>query len=259
MPTPSVITYGIRGFRYAWAIDGYFGKQNGKAYLQDTRDRIAALFAHNKIKYQDIGFTKPVINENSRIFEMIYHLKDFKIDDYRRSKAKPIWKHETDLLLYSNLGKSLIDSLFEATRQEIYALKREHRLNYENVLTIIETANAVIFDHKYCNSDVKAKAKNMYAWTLEMYTGCTADRKEYQRLFMREKRLNERNGQEKSRQEAAEIARNCYSDQTQAKITSAIAMLKNNPTLYKKNGMINITLVSKISGVNRRSAKKYLQ
>ncbi len=258
LPVPSVITYGTRGFRYAWAIDGYFGKRDGKVYIQDTRDRLAAIFTYNKIKHQDVGFTKPVINENSRIFEKVYRLKDFKIDDYRKSKAKPKWKQELDILLYSNIGKSLIDPLFEATRYEIYALKHENRLNYENVHMILETANAVVFNHKYNHSDIRMKANNMYYWTLKVYTGSSADRKEYQRLFMRKKRLNERNGEERSREEAAEMARDCHSDQTKAKVVSAMAMLKNNKKLYKKNGDINVSLVAKIAGVNRRSAKKYL-
>lgn len=257
LPTPSVIWYGNRGYRYAWAIDGYFGKQSGKTYLQDTRDRMTALFAYHGIEYQDIGFTKPIINDNSRIFEMVYRLKDFTIEDHRKSKAQKKWMSETDILLYANLGKSLIDRLFESTRKEIYALKRENRLTYENVFMILETANSAICNYKYSNSDIKAKAKNMYRWTLENYTG-ESDRKEYQRLYMRQKRLIVKNGEERNRQEAAEIARNCYSDRTQAKIASAVAMLKNTTTLLNKNGKINISLVAKIAGVNRRSATKYL-
>lgn len=258
LPTPSVIWYGNRGYRYAWAIDGYFGKQKGKTYLQDTRDRITALFAYHGIEYQDIGFAKPIISESSRVFEMVYRLKDFAIEDYRKSKAQKKWKNETDILLYSNLGKSLIDRLFESTRKEIYALKRENRLTYENVFMILETANSAICNYKYSHSDIKAKTKNMYQWTLENYTG-ESDRKEYQRLYMRQKRCIERNGKERSRQQGAELARNCHSDKTQAKVISAVAMLQNNSTLYKKNGKINITLVAKIAGVNRRSAKKYIQ
>lgn len=259
LPTPSVIWYGQRGYRYAWAIDGYFGKQNGKQYFQDIRNRLCALFTYNKITFQDIGFTKPIINKSSHVCEMVYRLKDFKIDDYRKSMSRPRWEQETNILLYSNLGKSLIDALFESTRNEIYALKRENRLNYENVLMVIETANAVVFNYKYTYSDIKAKAQNMYYWTLKNYTGTHADRKEYQRLFMRQKRLNERNGVETSRQLGAEIARSCNSDMTRSKVTSAVTLLRNNGKLFKKNGDINISLVAKIAGVNRRSAKKYTE
>jgi hypothetical protein len=258
LPTPSVIWYGNRGFRYAWAIDGYFGKQAGKQFFKDVRDRISALFAFNDIEFQDIGFTKPIISETSHVCEIVYRLKDFKIDDYRQSKARKQWKQETDILLYSELGKSLIDALFESTREEVYALKRENRLTYENVLMVMETANAVVFNYKYCHSDVKAKAKNMYQWTLEHYIRSSLDRKEYQRLYMRQKRRIERNGVERSRQEGAQIARTCNSDRTHAKVSSAIAVLQNNASLYKKNGKINISLVAKIAGVDPRSAKKYV-
>ncbi|MFA6630612.1 MAG: hypothetical protein WCS55_12705 [Sulfuricurvum sp.] len=259
LPTPSVIWYGNRGFRYAWAIDGYFGKKSGKQYFKDIRDRISALFAFHEIEYQDIGFTKPIINESAHICEMIYRLNDFQIDDYRQSKARKQWKQETDVLLYRELGKSLIDALFESTRKEIYALKRENRLTYENVLMVIETANAVVFDYKYTFSDVKAKAKNMYQWTLENYTGSSLDRKEYQRLYMRQKRRIERNGIERTRQQGAEIARNCNSDMTRSKVISAVTLLRNNGKLFKKSGDMNISLVAKIAGVNRRSAKKYIE
>jgi hypothetical protein len=259
LPTPSVIWYGQRGFRYAWAIDGYFGKQAGKQYLKDVRDRISALFAFNEIEFQDIGFVKPIISETSHVSEMVYRLKDFQIDDCRQSKARKQWKQETDILLYSELGKSLIDALFESTRKEIYALKRENRLTYENVLMIMETANAVVFNQKYCNSDIKAKAKNMYQWTLEHYTGSSVDRKEYQRLYMRQKRRIKRNGIERTRQEGAEIARNCNSDMTRSKVVSAVVLLRNNGKLFKKNGEMNVSLVAKIAGVNRRSAKKYIE
>lgn len=259
LPTPSVIWYGNRGYRYAWAIDGYFGKQKGKTYLQDTRNRITALFAHHEIEYQDIGFAKPIISDSSRIFEMVYRLKDFAIEDYRKSKSQKKWKSETDVLLYASLGKSLIDALFESTRKEIYALKRENRLTYENVLMVMETTNAVVFNHKYCNADIKAKAKNMYQWTLENYTGSSVDRKEYQRLYMRQKRRIERNGIERTRQEGAENARNCNSDMTRSKVVSAVTLLRNNGKLFKKNGNMNISLVAKIAGVNRRSASKYVE
>ncbi len=258
LPTPSVVWFGQRGFRYAWAIDGYFGKQEGKQYFKDVRDRISALLTYNEIEFQDIGFAKPIISQSSHVCEVVYRLKDFQIDDYRQSKARKQWKQETDILLYSELGKSLIDRLFESTRKEIYALKRENRLTYENVLMVIETANAVVFNHKYTFSDVKAKAKNMYQWTLEHYNGSSVDRKEYQRLYMRQKRRIERGGIERTRREGAEIARKHNSDMTRSKVISAVALLRNNGKLFKKNGDVNVSLVAKIAGVNRRSAKKYV-
>jgi hypothetical protein len=46
---------------------------------------------------------------------------------------------------------------------------------------------------------------------------------------------------------------------TRSKVVSAVVLLRNNGKLFKKNGEMNVSLVAKIAGVNRRSAKKYIE
>jgi len=259
LPNPTIVNHSSHGFRYAWAIDGYFATASGKQYMRDIKDRLTAMFAYHKIPYQDISWVEPSFNNQSYVYEKIYNLSDFDIEDHRTKTLKQKWKKELDVVLYANTGNSLIDKLFEAVRYEVYALKRENRLSYENTFAIVERANNEIFHDKYTYSDIKAKAKAMYEWTLEYYIGGGGNRREYHRYYMREKRKNERQGDYVNRQQSAENARILKSDITRKKVLSAVAILRGNGILYKKNRKINISLVAETANVNRRSAKKYIE
>lgn len=247
LPVPTVITYFSRGsVSYAWAIQGYFGTQKLQSMLRDTKDKLMALFAHNGLDYQDIGYSTPNIEtKNTRFTNVIYKPADFvrSIEDHRIKTIEQKWKKELSIALKLNGKKSLIDELFENCRKDIYALKRVDRLNYENVYSILENANRSYFQNKACRSDIKCKAQNMFEWTRDNY--------------------NSRNSRVKStrtpeeikvtRQERAITNAENKAKTAQAKIIGAVEAMK---FLQEK---ITVRAVAAYAQVSKNTAEKYLK
>ncbi|MCK5537470.1 MAG: hypothetical protein KAI79_11630 [Bacteroidales bacterium] len=158
MPYPLGVSHrtsskGQAGYSISWAIDGYAGTQRGKEYKFDTVYKISKALNATPLDY---------LPNYERPHKVIYNYSDFRID----INARKTKHYEKDILI----TKGDKDLLFEYCRFDIYALKDMGTLSFENVLYILETANERLGFNK-SHSDIKAKAKNMYRYTDEVYAG----------------------------------------------------------------------------------------
>ena len=75
LPTPSYLEHINKGYLIAWAIDGYFGTQQGTQYLNDIIARVLITFKDLKPKRQ---LYKPKIESASHYLPKIYKLKELQ-------------------------------------------------------------------------------------------------------------------------------------------------------------------------------------
>lgn len=252
LPIPTTITYFNRGsVAYAWAIDGYFAKEKAQQYIRDVKDKITALFAWEGLEYQDISFKAPELSQSVRFTDIVYKLKSFsEIEDKRRSTIDRKWKTELSHALKLNGKKSLIDEVFESSRKEIYALKRDNALNYENVFAILDNNNKTFFNNKCSRSDIKCKAKNMLEWTEKNYRVGRGERK---------KSTKTQEEITMTRQESIKVARDIKTAKAKAKVLMIAEMLKLQDKLLKKNGQPKASLVAEMAQISRPTTMKYLE
>jgi hypothetical protein len=219
--------------------------------MRDVKNKITALFAWEGLEYQDISFKAPELSQSVRFTDIVYKLKSFsEIEDKRRSTIDRKWKTELSHALKLNGKKSLIDEVFESSRKEIYALKRDNALNYDNVFSILDNNNKTYFNNKCSRSDIKCKAKNMLEWTENNYRVGRGERKKSTKT-QEEIKMTRQERAITNSDNKAKIAR--------AKVFMIAETLKLQDKLFKKNGQPKASLVAEMSKVSRPTTMKYLE
>ncbi|MBD3843421.1 MAG: hypothetical protein IE909_16375, partial [Campylobacterales bacterium] len=253
MPTPSFFrrTRSDDNYYIAWAIDGYFGTRKGREAINDIKARIAV-----SLNAEILPYAPP---EDFSIVQNVAKLHDF--GGLQRVKNNAWRDHVKTLETMAKFDKRTKeeriindDRLFDALRFPAYELVKLHGKKALSVEWLEEIGMQCKDTFGKCESDVKSKAKAIYAWIIDNYAlgGRWADwtleeRAKYRRIYRKERGLVEMN-----RAEAAAKATAVRQERTKAKIQGAINVL------ILLNKKITAEAVAKEAKVARATAQKYL-
>jgi hypothetical protein len=258
LPIPNVIIYpkGKNGVFIGYFIEGFFGTEKNKHFLQDIIKRFEKTF----LKLSHIGYIErikhPPILDNKSYYnlqlDVIYSLKDFStiLDslDYQVSKKK---EQIENLKIAKAIEERKItdDALFDYMRFIAYDFVKtngKEALTREYLEQIGELGNEILGKTKE-QSTIKAKAKAIYNWIQENYNaGSDKWNWNYKRkLTDEEYEMTRRENILKINKERAK--------KTKEKIYKVIKQLQ------EKNENIGIKKVAKIAKVSVNTARKYLK
>lgn len=248
LPTPTLVQPHRNAFAYA--IDGWLGTAKGRSYYLDVQQRLALAVAGRILE------STPVPDPLSHHCpDLLYRL--FQIADLLPSLGRPntAWRSEYSLLTSR-------DQLFERARHDIYALKRDGILTYENSLQIVQT-HAAEFGHR-APSDLRAKARAMYRWTLANYEpktisvsgGAYSDWSSEERArYMREYR--KKRGDYMTRRERAITNSEKRSRIARNRVLNFMTGLLTHE-YRKKDGSWNVAKLAKEAGVSRTTVYRVI-
>ena len=258
LPLPNVIIYPYskNGVFIGYFIEGFFGTQKNKRFLQDIIKRFEKTF----LKLSHIGYIKrikhpPILDNKSHYnlqLDVIYSLKDFStiLDslDYKVSKKK---EQIENLKIAKALGERKItdDALFDYMRFIAYDFVKangKEALTREYLEQIGELGNEILGKTKE-PSTIRAKAKAIYNWIAKNYNIGGVNNWNYVRKTKDDQELK------MTRQEIALKNAKKRAEKTKAKVYKAIEKLK------KENEKVTILKIVEIAGVNKNSASKYLK
>ena len=262
LPIPNLIIYprNKNGIFICYFIEGYFGTEKAKKFLEDIIKRFEKTF----LKLSHIGYIErikhpPIIDENTNChfqMEVIYSLKDFsKILDNLNNKVSEKEEKIENLKIAKALGERKItdDALFDYMRFIAYDFVKangKEALTREYLEKIGEIGNEVLGKTKEF-STIKAKAKAIYEWVIENYQV----RKEFENVCNWNYVRKTKNDEElkMTRQERAIKNSQKIAQQTKEKVYKAIQKLK------EKGEKATILKIIEIANVSKNSASKYLR
>lgn len=221
-----------------WVIDGYFKTKKAKEYFNDIKTKLNEVYKTGRVDMfipfnvssGDV-FNNHLVKLNSFQFET--KSKTSKVSfNINKDRANP-------LVLLNLMGK---DPLFNAARWEVYNLKKEGVLTYENTLKIFE---------KYGNAlnkslaDITTKAKNVYEWTKENYR---AKKENYDNIYYKEVRAKK-----DKRMKREEFLKKLAKDKVNK---TKEAVLKGISLTLLAGEKLTIVNISKNTGVSRVTLNK---
>lgn len=253
LPTPALFKRARSDNSYyiAWAIDGYFGTHKGREAVNDIKARIAVSLNAEILPYPPQDFS---------IVQNVAKLRDFK--GLQRIKNNAWRKHVDTLEALAKLDKrtkeeKIIndDRLFDALRFPAYELVKLHGKKALSVEWLEEIGMQCKDTFGKCGSDVKGKAKAIYAWIIDNYTpgGRWADwtleeRAKYRRIYRKERGLIEMSRTDNAKKQSEAKAR-----EAELKVRQAITALE---FLQEK---VTVSAIARQAGVTRPTAQKYLE
>ena len=262
LPIPNLIIYpkNKNGVFIGYFIEGYFGTEKTKRFLEDIIKRFEKTF----LKLSHIGYIErikhpPIIDENTNChfqMEVIYSLKDFSrvLDSLDNKVSKKEEKIE-NLKVAKALGERKVtnDALFDYMRFIAYDFVKangKEALTREYLEKIGEIGNEILGKTKEF-STIRAKAKAIYEWVIENYQV----RKEFENVsnwnYVR-KTKNDEELKMTRKENILEINKK-RAEKTKIKVYKAIKKLKDQ----KEN--IGIKKVAKVANVSVNTARKYLK
>lgn len=240
LPTPTFIRYfedknNTKKAHLVWVIDGYFKTKKGKEYLKDIKTKMNEVYETGRVDM----FIPFNIKEGDVYNNHLIKLNSFQFETKSKTAFKVNKDREKPLVLLNLMGK---DPLFNAARWEVYNLKKEGILTYENTLKIFEKYGKTL---NKSLSDITTKAKNVYEWTKENYR---TKKENYINIYYKEVRSkkDKRMKQDKFLKKVAEDK----VKKTKEKVLKAISLTL---MLEEKLTIVNI---SKNSGVSRVTLNK---
>ena len=152
LPTPTLIKHINRGAFVGWAIDGYFGTNNSKDFLNDIIARILITFKDENIRRLSFKPSKKDLDEKTaHIFAKVYKLKEFS----KRLNSLPIKK---------KYSPSRADAFEDFTFWAIKLYAEDQIRAYGQIsYGIFESWALSQFEDKE-RSTIRAKCRNIYAW-----------------------------------------------------------------------------------------------
>jgi len=263
LPIPNLIIYpkNKNGVFIGYFIEGYFGTEKAKRFLEDIIKRFEKTF----LKLSHIGYIErikhpPIIDKNTNChlqMEVIYSLKDFSrilysLDNKVSKKEEKI----ENLKVAKALGERKItdDALFDYMRYIAYDFVKangKEALTREYLEKIGEIGNEVLGKTKEF-STIKAKAKAIYNWIQENYNGSGINNWNYVRKTKNDKELAMTR-----RERALTNAKKKY-EETHKKILSLVTGMFAKE-YKKKDGSFNINKLAKDAKVSRPTVYKHLK
>lgn len=217
-----------KGYLIAWAIDGYFGTQQGTEYLNDIIARVLITFKDlkpSRLKY------KPTICSASHYLPKIYKLKELQNLKSLRTRIKAPTRAE-----------SFDDFVFWSIKLYCEDLIRSQGLPTFSQLEEFAYSN---FDHKD-KSTLRAKCRSIFNWY-----ECTGWKLPYKRKTKTAEELKV------TRQERAKANTEAREAKAKAKVINAITGLMSE-TYKKLNGKWNISKIAEDTKLNRRTVSKHI-
>jgi len=271
LPIPNIIIYpnNKNGVFIGYFIEGYFGTEKAKKFLEDIIKRFEKTF----LKLHHIGYIErikhpPIIDEHTNChfqMDIIYSLKDFSriLDslDYKTSKKE---KQIENLKIAKAIGerKTTDDALFDYMRFIAYDYVKangKEALTREYLEKIGEIGNEVLGKTKEF-STIRAKAKSIYNWVMENYN--IQEVKNNIKKVKEVKNVNNWNYVRKTKDDEEllmtrkkniiEINKK-RAEKTKRKVYEAIKKLQ------KQKENIGIKKVAKVANVSVNTARKYLK
>ena len=261
LPIPNLIIYpkNKNGVFIGYFIEGYFGTEKAKRFLEDIIKRFEKTF----LKLSHIGYIErikhpPIIDENTNChfqMEVIYSLKDFsRILDSLDNKVSKKEEKIENLKVAKALGerKTTDDALFDYMRFIAYDFIKangKEALTREYLEKIGEIGNEILGKTKEF-STIRAKAKAIYEWVIENYQV----RKEFENVcnWNYVRKLSDEEYEMQKRELALKNSQ-MRAQKTKEKVYKAIQELK------EKGEKITSIKIMEIAKVSKNSALKYLK
>ena len=269
LPIPNLIIYpkNKNGVFIGYFIEGYFGTEKAKKFLEDIIKRFEKTF----LKLSHIGYIErikhpPIIDENTNChlqLDVIYSLKDFSrildsLKEYTSKKEEQI----ENLKVAKALGERKItdDALFDYMRFIAYDFVKangKEALTREYLEKIGEIGNEVLGKTKE-PSTIRAKAKKIHSWIIEEYNpgGTFKNNWDYVPKYkgnpQKEKELKMTR-----RERALTNNKKRYDEAHKAIISLATGMFASE--YKKKDGSFNINKLAKDTGYSRNTIYKHLK
>ena len=190
----------------------------------------------------------PNLTINTHYNPIVRSLKDFSDVEYGGRK----FHHKKEKDVISNHK----DLLFDMARLDIYELKRNGLLTYERCYDIVSSLNVRMRpksgNKMFSPSDVRAKAKAMYEWTLKYYVaGHGYTKADQSRAF--KKWYHKNKGEVMTRQEAGKVANKASIIYSQQLIKATVEIMK------KTDEKITVSSVARLTNQSRNTVAKYLK
>lgn len=254
LPTPALSFDKDGKACLTWYIDGYFATRKGREYLNDIGLRLARTL--NASLVPNHRTVKPVQN--------IAKLSEFKGLDSIKDAS---WRKHLDVLAFLDQSDTRdqrinVDRLFDVMRFAAYDLVKAHGKEALTVEYIEDIGMQSKDSFNKARSDVKGKAKAIFAWVIENYTisGRYADMTKEEKARhvkawrdLQKLKKIQRGEEIMSRTDNAKKQAEAIAKETEAKVRGAIASLQ---FLQEK---ITASAVAKQAGVSRPTATKYLK
>ena len=230
LPTPTYLEHLNKGYLIAWAIDGYFGTQQGTQYLNDIIARVLITFKDLKPKRQ---LYKPKVDSASHYLPKIYKLQELQ-------NLKSLRKH----IKAPSRADSFEDHTFWAIKLYCEDLIRKQGL----------AAYSQLEDFAYSNftkdrSTLRAKCRSIFNYYEKRDWKLSQG---YKRKF----KDNDK-GLKMTREERARTNTKAREERAKAKVINAITGLMSE-TYKKLNGKWNISKIAKDTNLHRNTVHKHL-
>ena len=229
LPTPSYLEHINKGYLIAWAIDGYFGTQQGTQYLNDIIARVLITFKDLKPKRQ---LYKPKLESASHYLPKIYKLQELQNLKSLRNQIKA-----------PSRADNFDDHVFWSIKLFCEDLIRNQGLP---TFTQLEDFAYQNFDHKN-KSTLRAKCRSIFNWY---------EANDWQLPYKRKTKTAEE--LKLTRQERAKANTEAREARAKAKVINAITGLMSE-TYKKKNGAWNISKIAEDNQLDRRTVSKYIK
>lgn len=245
LPTPSYLEHINKGYLIAWAIDGYFGTQQGTQYLNDIIARVLITFKDLKPKRQ---LYKPNIEDstlcsvrppkNVRAGGAHYLPKIYKLKELQNLKS--IKNRNKTPIRADNFE----DHVFWSIKLFCEDLIRNQGLPTFSQLEDFAYHN---FNHKD-KSTLRAKCRSIYNWYEANNWALPFQRKT-------------KNAEELkvTRQERAKLNTKERANKAKTKVINAITGLMAETYKIKSSRKWNITKIAEDNQLNRRTVSKYIK
>lgn len=240
LPTPTFIRYfvdnrtNIKKAHLVWVVDGYFKTKKGKEYFKDIKTKLNEVYKTGRVDMfipfsAELGdvFNNHLVKLNSFQFET--KSKTSKVSfNINKDRANP-------LVLLNLMGK---DPLFNAARWEVYNLKKEGILTYENTFKIFEKYGKTL---NKSLSDIQTKAKNVFEWTKENYK---AKKEDYINIYYKEVR-----SKKDKRMKQEEFLKKVAEDKVKKTKEKVLKGISLTVMMGEKFTIVNISKNSEVSRV----------
>jgi len=231
LPTPTYLEHINKGYLIAWAIDGYFGTQQGTQYLNDIIARVLITFKDLKPTRQ---LYKPKLESASHYLPKIYKLQELQ---NLKSLRKQIKAPER--------ADSFEDHVFWSIK-----LFCEDLIRKQGLIAYSQLEDFAYSNFTRCRSTLRAKCRSIFNYyevrDWKIPTG-------YKRKFKdddKELKL--------TRQERALENTRLREERARSKVINAATGLMAE--IYKKlNGKWNISKIAEDTQLDRRTVSKYLK
>lgn len=229
LPTPTYLEHINKGYLIAWAIEGFFGTQNGSQYLNDIIARVLITFKDLKPKRL---LHKPSIESASHYFPKIYKLKELQElkSIQTRNKAPERADQFEDHVFWSI--KLFCEDLIRSQGLPVFSQLEDFA--YSN------------FNHKD-RSTLRAKCRSIFNWY---------ESKDWQLPYKRKTKTAEE--LKVTRQDRARTNTEERAAKAKAKVTNAVTGLMA-ATYKKASGAWHIGQIAEDTNLDRKTVAKYLK